>query len=734
MRVMGFLVAAVLLIAGPAAAAGLSGLVVDTSGAPVPGATVVVTAGSGPSRTLTTGTDGLFDVTDAPAGALTLTASAPGFADTVLTATTGPVRLVLQPKSFVEAVTVTASRGVEKLATAASTTVVTSAELLNSGSGSLDDALRNTPGFTLFRRSSSRVSNPTTQGVTLRGVSGSGASRTVVLADGQPLNDAFGSWVYWNRVPQAAVDRVEVVRGATGDLYGSDALGGVVQVLTFKPGSTRVRATVDAGSNDTMRSSVFGGSQLRGWHGEAAGEWVRTDGVMTIAPEARGGVDVPADSDYNTGFVQGGYSPGTWNASARYSQYSESRGNGTPLQVNDTTWKQFSGQAAGPLAGGLWQARAAGGTQTYFQTFTAVAADRATERLTTDQRTPTDFSLVSGQWTRAWGGRQVLVGAEGRHTKSTVSEMRYAVNGTVTGPVLAGGTENGAAGYARIGLTPLQNLTVVAGTRLDTWSSTPNDPALADQSTLFLSPRASAAYKVSEEISLQASVYLAHRTPTLNELHRGFRVGNVVTNPNQLLEPEHLTGFEGGALYARRKVSARVTGFWNQLAGAITNVTVATAPAQITRQRQNTDTVRASGAEVEVDVRPNQHWTIGGVASFTRSRFAKAPKQPGLEGNTTPQVPGYQLAANLTYVERSFTGAVQARVVGDQFDDDLNAFTLNHFGVIDASISQALRQGVQAFVAAENLLDTVYDAGRTPIRTIGWPRTFRVGVRLFLPQ
>jgi len=45
-----------------------------------------------------------------------------------------------------------------------------------------------------------------------------------VLADGVPLNDAFGSWVYWNRVPLAAIDRVEVVRGATGDLYGADAL------------------------------------------------------------------------------------------------------------------------------------------------------------------------------------------------------------------------------------------------------------------------------------------------------------------------------------------------------------------------------------------------------------------------------------------------------------------------------------------------------------------------------
>ncbi len=78
--------------------------------------------------------------------------------------------------------------------------------------------------------------------MTLRGVSGSGASRTLVLTDGVPLNDPFGSWVYWNHVPQAAIDRVEVLRGTTGDLYGAEALGGVVQLLTFTPGAPRVRA------------------------------------------------------------------------------------------------------------------------------------------------------------------------------------------------------------------------------------------------------------------------------------------------------------------------------------------------------------------------------------------------------------------------------------------------------------------------------------------------------------
>jgi outer membrane cobalamin receptor len=712
----------------------LSGTVVDASGAPVPGATVVVTAG-GRDHSATTNDNGRFDLPEVPNGEAQVRASAPGFADATITLGAGAQpRLVLRPAPLVDTVTVTASRGGERLGTAASTTVLTSAELLNSAAGSLDDALRNTPGFSLFRRSSSRVSNPTTQGVTLRGVSGSGASRTMVLADGLPLNDAFGSWVYWNKVPQAAIERVEIVRGATGDLYGADALGGVVQVLTFSPGRTRVRATVEAGSHSTARASGFGGLQRGNWHGEAAGEWLRTDGARVIAPESRGLVDVRADSDYGTGFAGGGYNAGAWHASARVSRYKEDRGNGTPLQVNDTEWTQVSGDGGGGAFGGAWLVRAAGGTQTYYQTFTAVAADRATERLTTEQTMPSSFGNFSGQWTGFWRGYGLLVGADAKHTKSDVEELRYSIANVRTGPFLAGGSETNGSGFARISMTPVDRLTLVAGLRLDAWRSTPTDTAQPEHSSVFLSPRVSAAFRLYDRVSLHGSIYRASRTPTLNELHRGFRVGNVVTNPNPELDPEQLAGAEGGALFASGPVSARVTGFWNRLTDAITNVTVMTAPAQITRQRQNTDSVRAAGLELEADVRPHPHWTVGGVLALTRSTFTNTPAQPVLDGNRVPQVPAYQIGATVTYLDPSrFTAALQVRTLGDQYDDDLNDFELDGFTVVDVVGSKEVRRGVHGFIAIENLLDAEYDVGRTPIRTIGWPRTVRVGVRLFLP-
>src|ERR1043166_5974586 len=114
----------------------------------------------------------------------------------------------------------------------ASVAVVDRRTLSSSGALTLDDRLRRIPGFALFRRSGSRTANPTTQGVSLRGVGASGASRAIVLKDGVPLNDPFGSWVYWGRVPAESIAEVEIVRGAVSDVYGTAAVGGVVSVRT----------------------------------------------------------------------------------------------------------------------------------------------------------------------------------------------------------------------------------------------------------------------------------------------------------------------------------------------------------------------------------------------------------------------------------------------------------------------------------------------------------------------
>jgi outer membrane receptor protein involved in Fe transport len=706
----------------------VAGLVTDASGAPVPGAVVSLEVSGNRIRSVQTAADGRFSMEGAPSPQTVVRVRANGFAESVtpLDGEQAPVRVVLHPRPLVESVTVTGSRGATGVDTAASASIVSAAELLTSAAGSIDDALRNTPGFSLFRRSSSRVANPTTQGVTLRGVSGSGASRTLVVADGWTLNDPFGSWVYWNRVPIAAVDRIEVVRGASGDLYGPDALGGVIQVLTLDADRPRLRALVEGGSQDTFRTSAFGGRRFSNWSIAAGAELQRTDGAFVVASESRGSVDVRADSDYQSGFGSVGYVGGTWRATVRGHVATEDRGNGTPLQVNDTEWRQLSADLNGSAAGGFWTARVTGGGQDYFQTFTAIAGDRQSERLTNDQTVPGEFVTASGQWIHAWRRIDVLAGADARKTTADVNETRYPVVGAPVSTSVLDAEEQNVSAFGRIRFALREDLSVVFGARADRWDSS--------RAIGFFSPRASVTWRARESASLQFSISRASRTPTLNELYRGFRVGNVVTNANPLLEPERLTSVEGGVLLGTRRASARVTAFHNVLDEAISNVTLSITPTLTTRERQNTDEVGASGVEVEGDLRPHPRVTVSLFGAFTSAHFNETPKQPAIEGNRVPQVPRYHVGAGLIAdMPRIATVSAQARIVGAQYEDDLNDLTLEDYVVLDASATRQLTRALHLFVGVENLFDVEYDVGRTPVRTIGWPRTVRAGLRLFMP-
>jgi outer membrane receptor protein involved in Fe transport len=742
-RQAGLIIMAVVTTATAAAAQhainSTTGTVVDISGAVIPGAEVVVTSTDGRTITVQTDADGTFN---AGMVAARLRVTSEGFAPAeVVIAGPAPVQVVLRPVNFADSVVVTATRGAERLPSAASSTVLTAAELSNMAAGALDDALRATPGFTLFRRSSSRVANPTTQGVTLRGVSGSGASRTLVLADGVPLNDPFGSWVYWNRIPFAAVDRVEVVRGATGDLYGAGSLGGVVQLLTLQPTRTRARATLDGGSHNTMRGSLFAAAERSGWNASGAYEGVSTDGVFVIGSEVRGPIDTRADSDYHTGFFTAGRRVANWHASLRGAVYTEDRGNGTPQQVNSTDWNQFSFEGGGIIGNGVLELHAVGSSQDYYQTFTAVAAlagvPRSTERLTFEQTIDTSHRAFNVQWSRAFNRVTTIFGVDARHTESHQDENRYilvaGVNTLAPGsPFPSGGTENVFAGYARASITATDSVTIELGARGDSWKSEPEDPQLPRKDVAYLSPRAAISWRAGR-YQVQASTYYANRTPSLNELHRRFAVGNQITNANPLLEPETLTGVEGGVLTQFDRASIRATAFFNNLDGAIANVTLSQTPAQIIRQRQNSDTIRATGVEIEVDARLSNTLSANGQIVLTSSHFRGSVATPALEGNEVPQVPNWQGGVSLTWADpRLLTAATQIRFSGDQFDDDLNteAFILKKYAVWDATVSRAIVRSVHLFVAMENILDTEFDTARTPIRSIGWPRTLRAGARV----
>ncbi len=734
----------------------VEGIVQDQAGAPVARAEVILRRDTQVVVQSTTDTSGRFKV-DAPTQNVMLEVRAEGFALAernldASQANLSELVITLSPAPLSEQVIVTATRTETRLGdTAASIATLSSADIQTTAAATLDDTLRQVPGFSLFRRSGSRTANPTSQGVSLRGVGASGASRAVVLFDGVPLNDPFGGWVYWSRVPRASISEVEVLRGGASHLYGSDALGGVININTRRPQLPALSLEASYGNEQTADLSLYTGGRWREWGANLAAESFKTDGYRIVDEAVRGRVDTEAGARnavvnlrLERSLAQSG------SVFARASFFGEARENGTPLQTNRTHIRQF-------VAGGDWQTervgsisfRAYGGTQVFDQNFTAVSTDRNTETLTRVQRSPAQSVGLSVQWSRVVLKRETVVaGFEGREVRGASDEVAF-VAGRPTSLVGANGRERTFGLFVEdiFRLTP--RLFMTAGARIDHWrnynafsathplavGARTTTNAFPDRAETAFSPQLSVLYKPTERLSLYASMTRAFRQPTLNELYRGFRVGDVQTLANENLLAERLTGGEAGASLSsfQQRLNVRGTFFWTELTRPVANVTLRVQPGLITRQRQNLGRTRSVGAEIEWDARLARRWTLSGGYLLADATVLKFPANRALEGLLIPQVPRHQLTFQARYLNPSIvTVAVQARAASAQFDDDQNLFRLEKYFTLDAFISRRVSKQIELFAAGENLFNQRYSIGLTPVRTIGPPLLVRLGFRLRL--
>ncbi|MFN2240465.1 MAG: TonB-dependent receptor, partial [Thermoanaerobaculia bacterium] len=284
----------------------------------------------------------------------------------------------------------------------------------------------------------------------------------------------------------------------------------------------------------------------------------------------------------------------------------------------------------------------------------------------------------------------------------------------------------------------LGDISATAGFRIDRWRN--RDPftigggvrsPLPSKDELELSPRVAILWRTSEKIGLAGSAYRSFRTPTLNELYRGFRVGNIVTHANPLLDPEILTGVEAG-VNARISPRAfiRSRAFWNEIDDTVANVTLRATSGLIERQRQNLGTTRSTGLEIDAEARPLAGLRLSGSWLWTDAEVVDFEADRALEGKRLPQIPRYQ--ATLAASFHAMAGTVvsgQLRWSDSQFDDDQNELSLAGFTTLDLYASHPIGARLEIFVGAENLLNERFDIGRTPVPAVGPPRLVRVGLR-----
>jgi outer membrane receptor protein involved in Fe transport len=748
----------------------VEGTVRDASGAVIANASVVLSSGS---YQLTAKTDagGQFLFPSVPSTSGTVEISRDGFNPVRQSwnagAATGvKLEIILQPATANEQLTVSAARTEVRLSeTPGSTILLTNTDVTATPALRVDDVLRQVPGFSLYRRSDSRTANASNQGVSLRGLGGTAASRALILEDGFPLVDAFGGWVYWDRVPRASLANVEVFRGGASNLYGSDALGGVVQFITRQPEASQLgwpafTLETSYGNERTPDLSFWTGTRVGKWDISLASEMFRTDGYIIVPTWQRGSVDAAANSeDATVDFTVGHKLRDKGRVFARGSFYTEFRNNGTPIQTNDTSMgegavgfdQQFGGSDSLTF-------RAYGQVQGYDQRFSSVAANRDSESLTDLQYVPEQVGGGAAQWTHFLGRHQTLIAGMDLMEVMGASDERLFSSGTHTRNNASGGRQRILGGFGE-DLVRLNNWTIILAGRFDDWNNfnassicTPvsgtctSSPSVLypSRSDLAFSPRLSVLRSLSRNVSVTGSMYRAFRAPTLNELYRSFRLANVLTENNPYLNAERLTGAEAGANITtlERKLDLRGTFFWSDIVDPVQNVTINPTSSPVLRQKENLGRIRSRGVELDGVVHVSHDIQLSAGYDFTAAtvvNYTVPPGETSLLGNKVAQVPRNVFTWEARYWNPSrILLSVQGRFVGNQFDDDQNQYPLGRFFTMDLQIGRNVTRNLEVFAAAENLTDARYNVANTPTATgslfnIGPPLLYRVGMRLNFP-
>lgn len=553
----------------------------------------------------------------------------------------------------------------------ATTDVIHRDEIAARQSVSVADLLRTVPGMDMVQSG-----GPGQQASLF--TRGTRSNHTVVLWNGIELNDPYFGGFNWAFLPTDGVERIEVVRGPFSALYGSEALGGVVQILTAKQEGADLH--LEAGENGYERAAAVVGGDVGPLHVEATGHVRRGDGAF-------------ANSAYSSDELM---ARSTWSVTPRLQLGLIARANdsstgipfagGAPDQNRHIAWRER--ELALPVVAELpaaWHLEANLSRVTYSNRYTDPDDPFGFTASQTDSRGWRGRAVVS----RDLGGGWVAAGAEWNRVRVD--------DGSVFGPTLRDAGQSNWAAFAE--------WSAAAGPwRLDLG-------VRRDQNSVFggqTSPKVGLAWTIGPRDRLHGSWAEGFRAPSVGELY-------FAGSGNPDLRPEESRGWELGYEHQTVRWRLSVTGFHTRLTNLIdfdfarfTNINVGRAT---TRGVEFATGARRGIWRLDV----NTTWTdarddLSGAALLRRAEW---------KGNVI-----------VTAKPADWTVNVTAHVVGDRPDVDPVTFaraTNPGYVRTDLAVSWAHWKRLAPYARLENLAAVSY----TP--ALGFPapgRTLVAGIRL----
>lgn len=619
----------------------------------------------------------------------------------------------------------------------------------------VENTLQQVPSLQQFRRSDARSANPTSQGITLRGLGGNASSRALLFLDDVPQADPFGGWVSWPGYDALNLASIRVRKGGGQPSAGPGALAGVIEL-----DSIQYRDAANLALAYGSRNSIDGKANYATKMGDgsvtAAASYARGDGFTPIIASQRGLVDRRAPYE-QAGVSLRGVAP--LNAStelqANLRAFTDKRDRGVDFSDNANSGVDASLRLVDRSGDWRWSATGYVQVREFSSEFGAVAANRNSVTQTLDQFATPSTGLGARFEVRPPVGEQVelRLGGEWRRTSGETREFFTYVAGSPTRFRTAGGQTDSYGGFAELSYQPSDRLTLSAGGRLDRWTisdgfrrevniggTVRSDDRFADRSGNEWTGRAGLGWEFADGFSLRSAAYRAWRLPTLNELYRPFRVGADATAANENLRPESVEGIDAGLAYDNGSFNLGVTMFRNRLNGAIANVTLGQGPGNFAgvgfvaaggtyRQRQNLDAIVSKGVEVDAGIDLADTVSLTAGYAFVDAEVRGSGVSAPLNGLRPAQVPRHFGNATLAYDTRSVSASTTLRYIGSQFEDDANVRALDDAVTLDFDLGFDVGRGLRLHLRGENLFDARVEAAISGSGVIerANPRTLWVG-------
>lgn len=625
-------------------------------------------------------------------------------------------------------------------------------------SNRLESVLADVAGLQQFRRSDSRSANPTSQGISLRGIGGNASSRALLIFDGVPQADPFGGWVAFPAYATDRLGQIRVTRGGGTGYYGPGALAGTVELESATPSQLdSVEGRVAYGSRESVEAQGSVALVRDGGFAVASGAFARGNGFIPTVVESRGSVDRPAAYEQLSGAIRAVVQvAGDTELQANLSAFTDSRDRGTAFTDNRSEGADASIRLVGRGQWG-WSALAYLQTRAFASRFASINAARTTATQTLNQyNTPATGIGARIEIAPPLGKNVALrIGTDVRAVSGRTQEQFTFVSTLPTRQREAGG-DSQTYGLFADGSIDLGGVTVALGGRFDQWrvangflaeralagGAALTDLRFANRSGDEATGRIGIAWRVAQPLTLRAAAYRGWRLPTLNELYRPFRVGADATAANAALNPEHLGGYEMGAtLTPATGVRIAATWFDSRLDNAIANVTVGNGPGSfpgvgfvaaggVYRVRQNLDAIAARGIEVDAEATNGQGFARASW-SHSISQVAASGTAALLDGLIPAQTPRDQVSATIGWRKGMAIVSATVRHVARQFDDDQNIRTLAAATTFDAYAAFPIARGFTVEARAENIGDARVEAGISGINIVerAAPRTLWIGLR-----